>query len=104
MLARNRDVEGAERAMSSLEGKFNRWFHYPVVFINDEPWEDEFVRRLEAVASGGTEFVTVPSGQWGFPAGVDAERVRGLWAGQEQAGSLHAGREGYHHMCRYQSG
>lgn len=44
MLARNVDVEGAVDAVRELEDRFNRNFNYPWVFLNDEPFSDEFKR------------------------------------------------------------
>lgn len=42
MLARNSELDGAVSSVRQLEEKFNRRFHYPWVFLNDEPFTDEF--------------------------------------------------------------
>jgi alpha 1,2-mannosyltransferase len=44
MLARNVDIEGAVDAVRELEDRFNRNFNYPWVFLNDEPFSDDFKR------------------------------------------------------------
>lgn len=44
MLARNMDIEGAVNAVREMEDRFNRNFNYPWVFLNDEPFSDEFKR------------------------------------------------------------
>ena len=44
MLARNSELEGAVSSVSQLEEKFNGRYHYPWVFLNDEPFTDEFKR------------------------------------------------------------
>ncbi len=44
MLARNGDVDGAVRSVRELEDKFNHKFGYPWVFLNEEPFSDEFKR------------------------------------------------------------
>lgn len=44
MLARNSELEGAVRSVRRLEDKFNQRYHYPWVFLNDEPFTDEFKR------------------------------------------------------------
>jgi alpha 1,2-mannosyltransferase len=44
MLARNSDIEGAVNAVREMEDRFNRNFNYPWVFLNDEPFSDEFKR------------------------------------------------------------
>lgn len=42
MLARNTDVNGAVQSIRSIEDRFNREYGYPYVFLNEEPWTDEF--------------------------------------------------------------
>jgi hypothetical protein len=42
MLARNGELEGAVSSVRQLEEKFNRRYHYPWVFLNDEPFTDDF--------------------------------------------------------------
>ena len=44
MLARNSELEGAIKAVRSIEDRFNRGYRYPYVFLNDEPFTDEFKR------------------------------------------------------------
>jgi len=44
MLARNSDVDGAVHAVRSLEDRFNRKHNYPWVFLNEEPFSDDFKR------------------------------------------------------------
>lgn len=42
MLARNIELEGAVRSVKNLEEKFNHRYHYPWVFLNEEPFTEEF--------------------------------------------------------------
>lgn len=42
MLARNNELEGAVSSVKQLEEKFNRRYHYPWVFLNEEPFTEEF--------------------------------------------------------------
>jgi len=42
MLARNSELEGAVSSVKQLEEKFNRRYHYPWVFLNEEPFTEEF--------------------------------------------------------------
>lgn len=41
-LARNIDLQGAINSMERLEDRFNKKFGYPYVFLNDEPFNEEF--------------------------------------------------------------
>nr|VWO94812.1 Glycolipid 2-alpha-mannosyltransferase [Ganoderma boninense] len=42
MLARNSDVKDAVRSVRRLEDRFNKKFGYPWVFLNEEPFSEEF--------------------------------------------------------------
>lgn len=44
MLARNSDVDDAVHAVRSIEDRFNRRHNYPWVFLNEEPFSDDFKR------------------------------------------------------------
>ena len=104
MLARNGDIDGASSAIESLEEHFNKWFHYPMIFINDREWDHAFKSRLAKIASGETQFVTVAKRDWNYPDWIKQEDVLDSLPLQKEMGSLHAELESYHHMCRFQSG
>jgi mannosyltransferase len=104
MLARNEDLESALTSLQSLEDHFNRWFHYPVVFMNNEPFSADFRSQVSAVVSGESIFELLSSDFFGFPSWMDAAQgkesvrtngVRGVYKGDI---------ESYHHMCRFYSG
>jgi alpha 1,2-mannosyltransferase len=42
MLARNSDIDGAVRSIRQMEERFNRQYNYPYVFLNEEPFTEEF--------------------------------------------------------------
>lgn len=104
MLARNADLPGALRSIASVERHFNQWFHYPFVFLNDEPWDGDFVAAASAAVSGGARFEVVPKEEWTFPAWVDVQDARRSIAEQGRWGVMYGGKESYHHMCRFFSG
>ena len=56
VLARNSDVEGAVSSIVSLEESFNSWAKYPITFLNEEPWEVEFMDAVKEVSSGDVQF------------------------------------------------
>ncbi|KAI0532590.1 glycolipid 2-alpha-mannosyltransferase [Xylaria digitata] len=104
MLARNEEVEQARHSVESLERHFNQWFKYPIVFLNDEPWNDEFIQTLNATTSAETFFESVPKKEWLFPEWMDQDDARASMKSQGESGILYAGKETYHHMCRFFSG
>lgn len=104
MLARNQELEGAVVSIKSLEESFNKIHHYPVVFLNNEEWSEEFKRRLTEEVSGEAIFETISTGDWGFPEGTDVERARSEMDRQGRQDVKYGQLESYHHMCRYNSG
>lgn len=104
MLVRNKELDGALKTVASVERKFNRWFRYPIVFLNDEPWTDEFKNAMTAAVSGEVSFEVIPSEQWTFPAWMDRDAARASIKSQGRWMIKFAGLESYHHMCRFYSG
>ncbi|KAH6618632.1 glycolipid 2-alpha-mannosyltransferase [Boeremia exigua] len=105
MLARNSDVDGAVASVKSVQTQFNKHFGYPWVFLNNEPWSDDFVTKVrEAGAGVSMTFETIPARMWGYPAWIDREAAREKMDQMQNAGIMYAGTESYHHMCRFQSG
>jgi mannosyltransferase len=104
MLVRNKELDGALQTVASVERKFNRWFRYPIVFLNDEPWTEEFKTAMRAAISGEVRFEAIPTREWTFPAWMDTEAARASIKSQGQWMIKFAGLETYHHMCRFYSG
>jgi len=53
---RNAELHPARSAMREVEDRFNKRFGYPWVFVNDEPFTDEFIKLTTALATGRTEY------------------------------------------------
>ncbi|KAK0629018.1 nucleotide-diphospho-sugar transferase [Bombardia bombarda] len=104
MLARNSELIKALRTVHSIEKHFNQWFHYPIVFLNDEPWSDEFINAMNATVSGEARFEIIPKSEWLFPDWMDTKAAKESIAKQGRDGILYGGLETYHHMCRFYSG
>jgi len=49
MLTNSWEMDGALRVVSEVEERFNRKFNYPWIFLNDEPFSDEFERYVARV-------------------------------------------------------
>ena len=106
MLAKNSEVEGAVSSVKSVQEQFNAHFGYPWVFLNDENWTDYFIEMVRAAVGNASEvsFETIGSDMWGFPGWIDKQKARKRMDSMERSGILYAGKESYHHMCRFQSG
>lgn len=44
MLVRNSEANDAAVAIRQLEDRFNNRYHYPWVFLNDEPFDENFIQ------------------------------------------------------------
>jgi mannosyltransferase len=115
VLARNSEIDGVILSMRSLERRFNQWFNYPWIFLNDEPFTKEFETRVEEVASGDFKFGVIPKSKWNFnqqnlnnnnnnnnnnnkiffEESIENQGDRGIMYGNMQS---------YHSMCRFYSG
>ncbi|CAJ2501563.1 Uu.00g044160.m01.CDS01 [Anthostomella pinea] len=104
MLARNHELAKAKKTIVSIERAFNQWFNYPILFLNDEPWDPRFIRELNETAGGKATFEVIPREQWTFPDWVDPDAAKQNIKEQGETRTPHAGEEGYHHMCRFYSG
>jgi mannosyltransferase len=104
MLARNQERYKAKKTIKSIEAHFNQWFKYPILFLNDEPWDERFMTELNETAGGKAIFEVIPKEQWTFPAWIDKESAKDSIREQGKADIPHSGKEGYHHMCRFYSG
>ena len=115
VLLRARDLAELLPTLQNFEEQFNAQFRYPYVFLTDpeEPVGPDqgglpvwFRRAVAEVLPDGavTEWGVVPPEHWTIPDWLDKEETRRGFREQEESGVLYAGREGYHHMCRWYSG
>lgn len=57
-LIRNHELWDIVRSIRQIEDRFNRHYHYPWVFLNDVPFEDEFIEVTSALVSGKATYGT----------------------------------------------
>lgn len=104
MLARNSDLEGAIQTITSFELHFNRFFHYPYLFMNDEPFEQDFMNTIAEYISAPAVFVQADAEDWNFPANVEEDWIQESLDYQDNQAIMYGGMRSYHHMCRFLSG
>ncbi|KAI7897890.1 nucleotide-diphospho-sugar transferase [Cokeromyces recurvatus] len=104
VLARNSDLNGIREAMQMMEDRFNHKYHYPWVFLNDQPFEEKFKEYTTGLASGKTYYGELSHDMWGYPDWIDQEKARKSREEMEAAQVIYGGVESYRHMCRFQSG
>ncbi|CAI7567514.1 unnamed protein product [Penicillium manginii] len=104
VLARNKELDGVIQSLKSIERHFNRWYHYPYVFLNDGDFDDDFKATVKNYTSAPVEFGKIDNSMWGFPDWVDPEVAKEGVRKQGDAAIMYGGMESYHHMCRFYSG
>jgi mannosyltransferase len=104
VLARNKELDGVIQSVKSIERHFNRWFHYPYVFLNDGEFNQTFKDIIMNYTSAPCEFGRVGPEMWGFPDWIDPKVAKEGIAKQGDAAVMYGGLESYHAMCRFYSG
>ena len=104
ILARNQELEGVVQSIKSMERHFNRWFHYPYVFLNDGDFNTTFKETILNHTSAPVEFGKIDPTMWGYPDWVNIDTAREGIRKQGDAAIMYGGMESYHHMCRFYSG
>ena len=92
------------QSIKSMERHFNRWFHYPYVFLNDGDFNTTFKETILNHTSAPVEFGKIDPTMWGYPDWVDIDTAREGIRKQGDAAIMYGGMESYHHMCRFYSG
>lgn len=104
VLARNKELEGVIQSIKSIERHFNRWFHYPYVFLNDGDFNSTFKETVLNYTSSSVEWGKIDSTMWGYPTWMDMAVAKEGIQKQGDAAIMYGGMESYHHMCRFYSG
>ncbi|EKM51000.1 glycosyltransferase family 15 protein [Phanerochaete carnosa HHB-10118-sp] len=104
MLARNSETDTAVRSVRELEDRFNHKHHYPWVFLNEQPFSDDFKTRVSNVVSGSVEFGLIPHDHWHQPDWIDEEKASQARQKMVQENTIYGGSVSYRNMCRFNSG
>ena len=102
--------------MRQIEDRFNHQFHYPWVFLNDQPFSQEFRLLTSGMASGDVEYGLIEKNEWQTPSWIDTEKAQKAMDEMVKNDVIYGGRLSYRllppphsladgrHMCRYNSG
>lgn len=103
-LARNSDVWEISESIRQVEDRFNDKFGYDWVFLNDEPFDDEFKQVTTKLVSGKTKYGLIPKEHWSFPEWIDQDKAAAVRKKMEEDQIIYGGSISYRHMCRFESG
>ncbi|KAI0004656.1 glycosyltransferase family 15 protein [Russula compacta] len=104
MLARNSDVDGAVRSIREMEDRFNHKYHYPWVFLNEQPFSNDFKLRVSVLASGPVHFGLIPEDHWYQPSWINETKAKEERDKMAEEGVIYGGSLPYRNMCRFNSG
>ncbi|KAG8217538.1 glycolipid 2-alpha-mannosyltransferase-domain-containing protein [Butyriboletus roseoflavus] len=102
MLVRNSDLPGIMSSMKQVEDRFNRKFNYPYVIFNDEPFTEDFKKRISALTRAEVEFGLIPKEHWVQPPSIDEEKATAARENMVKEKVIYGG--AYRNMCRFNSG
>ncbi|GAA5839356.1 hypothetical protein JCM5353_000380 [Sporobolomyces roseus] len=98
-LARNSDVWGIVESVRQIEDRFNsKGYHYDYVFLNDEPFSDEFKRYTSGIASGTCKYGLVPKEHWEEPKWIDEDKASKARKEMEEKKVIYGGSKAYRRM------
>lgn len=103
-LARNSDLSGVAVSMKQVEDRFNKEFQYPYVFLNEEPFSDEFKDRVQTLTDSKIEFGLIPKEEWVQPEWIDEARATAARKDMMEKNVIYGGSVPYRNMCRFNSG
>lgn len=101
MLARNSELTEVLSTLENIESHFNQWFHYPYVFLNDEPFTEEFQHKVQQLISSEASFGILNEEQWTLTDSSDLDENIQV---QGDRDILYGDNPSYHKMCRFYSG
>ncbi|KAJ2827094.1 hypothetical protein IWW50_002055 [Coemansia erecta] len=104
ILTRNKDLRELRESLAQLEDRFNRRYKYPYVFLNNEPFSDDFKEKIQGVVSGECQFGLIPEEHWSYPDYINQTRAAEARKDMQDRKVIYGGNESYRHMCRYESG
>lgn len=104
VLARNSEIKDVVKSMESLERHFNRWYNYPWVFLNDEPFDETFKETVGMHTNAEVEFGQIPKSEWDFDENLDPIEFNENINSQGDRTIMYGNLESYHKMCRFYSG
>jgi len=103
-LCRNSDINDVVSSVQQMEDRFNRHYHYPWVFLNEEPFTDEFKMRVSVLTDAPVSFGLIPKQHWFQPQWIDEERAKRGRSELKSQGIIYADSVSYRNMCRFNSG
>ena len=102
-ICRNSEIYGILDSIQQLEARFNGKHHYDWVFLNDEPFSEEFISLTSNMVSGRARYGLIPRRHWSYPSYIDQNKAKEIRESRKWASITYGNSESYRHMCRFNS-
>ncbi|CDK26682.1 unnamed protein product [Kuraishia capsulata CBS 1993] len=103
-LVRNSETYGMIKSIKQLEDRFNHKFNYDWVFLNEEPFDEEFINETSMLVSGTARYGNIPKEHWSYPDWIDQDVAKKIRESRVMSRINYGSSESYRHMCRFNSG
>jgi alpha 1,2-mannosyltransferase len=104
VLARNGDLPGILESIKQMEDRFNKKYKYPYVFLNEEPFSEEFKKWTTEVVGSKTVYGQIPHDHWFQPDWIDEEKATKSRLKMIEEKVIYGHSVPYRNMCRFNSG
>jgi alpha 1,2-mannosyltransferase len=122
VLARNGDLAGILQSIKQMEDRFNKKYKYPYVFLNEEPFSEEFKKWVDSIQDGsavltflllrwttevvGSETIygQIPHDHWYQPSWIDEDKATKARLKMIEEKVIYGHSVPYRNMCRFNSG
>lgn len=102
-LCRNSELYEMLDSIHQLEARFNNEYHYDWVFLNEEPFSEEFIELTSNMVSGRARYGLIPKAHWSYPAFIDQQKAKEIRESRKWSLITYGSSESYRHMCRFNS-
>ncbi|QPG76281.1 hypothetical protein FOA43_003667 [Brettanomyces nanus] len=103
-LVRNEELDGMLSSINYVETRFNKDYNYDWVFMNDQPFSEQFKTNISSAVSGRAIFYRIPEQYWEIPSWIDKAKMEKSMDFLANEGVLYARKVSYRQMCRFNSG
>lgn len=95
------ELEGCRRLlMPESSDRFNKKYNYPFVFLNDQPFSDEFKKYTSGIASSACTYGQIPADHWDEqPVWIDQVKAKAAREEMERKEVIYGGSLSYRKMC-----
>jgi len=104
ILARNSDLNGIVNSIKQMEDRFNKKFQYDYVFLNEQPFDQQFKDRVSELTDAKMQFGLIPNDHWVQPASIDESKASAAREKMVKNNVIYGGSVPYRNMCRFNSG